>query len=227
MKKIVFLFIFLCTYSLFAQTLESIDVISALTLIEENAENPAFTIIDVRTAEEYLPAHIEGAFMRDYYADDFEMRLDSLNKDRVYLVYCQSGGRSGNTLQLMENLGFQTVYNMLGGMNAWNAANYPTTDVIPEYIDLTATLETETNTNINQLSNTDISFYPNPAKDFIQIEENSAIQQLKIYNSQGQLVYEIEINTSKIDIRNLPNGNYLLQFFNYKNEIIAVKKLAK
>ena len=50
--------------------------------------------------------------------------LDQLDKDMVILLYCRSGSRSGNTLEMMQELGFREVYNMLGGINRWLAEGY-------------------------------------------------------------------------------------------------------
>jgi rhodanese-related sulfurtransferase len=55
----------------------------------------------------------------DFYAPTFESDLDALDKDKVYLIYCASGNRSGQAHDLMGQLGFREVYNMLGGMSAF------------------------------------------------------------------------------------------------------------
>lgn len=226
MKFLTIILFTIISFNVYAQTLEDISVEETLMLIESNAENPAFTIIDVRTPQEYLPAHIEGAFNKNYYDTNFEQQMDSLNKERVYLIYCQSGGRSGQTLQIMGNLGFETVYNMLGGMNAWNAASYPTTDVIPDFIDLTAPLESTTNNS--QLNEHIIECYPNPANEIIYISgiQNEGI--MKIFNMNGQLLEQLYFQNNKpIDIAHLPQGNYMLQVLSKNNEFIQLKKFVK
>ena len=126
---IFFLGIIFFSTRLFAQNqiIEDYTVTQCDSLIKANVINPNFVILDVRTAAEYNPQHLEGAIMRDFYANDFEAQLDVLNKEKVYLIHCRSGGRSGATLTKMQNLGFKEVYNMLGGMIAWNAKSLPTT----------------------------------------------------------------------------------------------------
>lgn len=79
-------------------------------------------ILDVRTPDEYDEGHIEGSIMLDFYETDFADRLSELDPDVPYLVYCRSGNRSGQTTQLMEGLGFSTVYDVDGGVIAWTEA---------------------------------------------------------------------------------------------------------
>ena len=100
-----------------------IDVYAASALIQENHQNPAFEILDVRTPEEFDAGYIKNSKLIDYYGSDFVLRLKELDKSKIYLIYCRSGNRSGKTLFVMDNLGFKNIYNMLGGVEAWTAAN--------------------------------------------------------------------------------------------------------
>ena len=107
------------------QIIESISPQEAFALIHGNQNNPDFVIIDVRTTEEIAGGYIEDAIFIDYYSDTFMDELNSLDKDKVYLIYCRSGGRSGPTLATMEELGFMEVYELLGGILAWQGAGLP------------------------------------------------------------------------------------------------------
>ena len=107
------------------QIIENISTADAYQMIVDNKTNNNFIIIDVRTPGEFSNGHIENALNIDYYADNFENDLNTLDKSLVYLIYCRSGGRSGQALNQMEELKFNTVYNMLGGMNQWTALEYP------------------------------------------------------------------------------------------------------
>lgn len=98
----------------------------AYSLIQENKNNPDFVILDIRTSEEYDNEHIAESVMLDFYADDFKDELDELDKSKTYLVYCRSGNRSGQSMPIMEDLGFMNVYDMGGGINQWKAEGYPT-----------------------------------------------------------------------------------------------------
>jgi rhodanese-related sulfurtransferase len=91
----------------------------ALTVIQSSKDDDKFVILDVRTPEEFSDGHIEGAINIDYYADGFKKKLAALPRNKTYLIYCRSGNRSGTTMSLMKSLGFNAVFNMLGGMNEW------------------------------------------------------------------------------------------------------------
>lgn len=76
-------------------------------------------ILDVRTPEEFSEVHLEGATLMDFYDADFSDQLATLDPDVPYLVYCRSGNRSGQTVAMMEDLGFSDVSNVDGGIVAW------------------------------------------------------------------------------------------------------------
>jgi rhodanese-related sulfurtransferase len=82
-------------------------------------------ILDVRTPQEYAEGHLEGAVLVDFYDADFADQLAALDPDVPYLVYCRSGNRSGQTLPLMEQLGFASASDIDGGIIAWADAGLP------------------------------------------------------------------------------------------------------
>jgi rhodanese-related sulfurtransferase len=111
--------------------LETITPQAAFDLIEANRDNPDFAIIDVRGAAEFAQEHIENAINIDSAAEDFTTQLEALDKNGVYLVYCFSACISAaDASATMVGLGFTKVYNMLGGIDQWKAAGFPT--VTPE-----------------------------------------------------------------------------------------------
>jgi len=107
--------------------IENITPEEAYILIQENKDNPNFVILDVRTPEEFLDEYIENAVNLDYYSDTFRNDLDKLDKNKTYLIYCRSGRRSENTLNIMEELDFREVYNMLSGIIKWKSEGLLTT----------------------------------------------------------------------------------------------------
>jgi rhodanese-related sulfurtransferase len=109
------------------QIIENITPEEAYILIQENKDNPNFVILDVRTPEEFLGEYIENAVNLDYYSDTFRNNLDKLDKNKTYLIYCRSGRRSENALNIMKELDFREVYNMLGGIIKWKSEGLPTT----------------------------------------------------------------------------------------------------
>lgn len=78
------------------------------------------------------------------------------------------------------------------------------------------------------LSIDQINLYPNPARDFVYVENiDLLLNKVRIYNIKGALIRQIELHNSKekIDVSNLVKGQYVLSF-ETKNEII-MKKLIK
>ena len=108
------------------QIIEDITPQEAFTLMQDNESNPSFIILDVRTAEEFASGYIENAINIDYYSETFRDELNKLDKDKSYLIYCHSGNRSGKALDIMAELNFREVYNILGGIIDWQAEELPT-----------------------------------------------------------------------------------------------------
>ena len=107
------------------QIIEDITPQEAFTLIQDNENNPEFVILDVRTPEEFADGHLKNAITLDYYSETFRDELSKLDKDKTYLVYCRSGKRSRNAVDIMEELNFKEVYNMSGGIIEWEAEGLP------------------------------------------------------------------------------------------------------
>jgi len=107
------------------QLTENITPREAFTLIENNRDNPNLVIIDIRTPKEFEEEHIEGAMNLDYYSDTFGDELNKLDKNKTYLVYCQTGRRSERAFDLMKEFGFREIYNISGGIIDWKADGLP------------------------------------------------------------------------------------------------------
>lgn len=93
--------------------------VSAFTLFLEEQQP---MVLDVRTPEEYAEGHLSGARNIDFFAEDFAARLEELDRNASYAIYCRSGNRSGQALNLMRSLGFVSVVNLSGGMLAWEGS---------------------------------------------------------------------------------------------------------
>ncbi len=100
-----------------------VDADEALTVQANPPED--LVILDVRTADEFDDGHLEGAIMLDFYDPDFAAQIAELDPDVPYLLYCQSGNRSGQTAEIMEQLGFADVADVGGGILAWADAGQP------------------------------------------------------------------------------------------------------
>ncbi len=106
--------------------LKDVSPHEAQRLIRENSNNENFVIIDIRTPTEYATEYIEKAINIDYYAENFKTRLNELDKSNTYLIYCRSGRRSNGASSIMDELGFEKVYNLSSGITGWKAAGYAT-----------------------------------------------------------------------------------------------------
>ena len=89
-------------------------------------DNQAPTLIDIRTPNEFADAHLTGAINIDYYAPDFAAQLATLDKTKPYAIYCRSGNRTSDALRIMRELGFTYVYDLQGGILAWERAGFRT-----------------------------------------------------------------------------------------------------
>ena len=79
-------------------------------------------ILDVRTPGETANGKIGGAIEIDINDASFDEKIQALDKDKIYLVYCGSGKRSVTSCNKMAELGFKYLYNLEGGYGAWSEA---------------------------------------------------------------------------------------------------------
>lgn len=79
-------------------------------------------VVDVRTRTEYNEGHIAGAENIDVNQPEFIERLRPKN---TIAVYCRSGKRSHTAAMLIAEQGLP-VYELGGGLNAWQQAGKPT-----------------------------------------------------------------------------------------------------
>jgi rhodanese-related sulfurtransferase len=77
-------------------------------------------VIDVRTPAELAEGQIDGHIMINVMDPSFPQKIAELDKTKPYYIYCRSGNRSSQVCNYMSNLGFQKLYNLRGGIMAWN-----------------------------------------------------------------------------------------------------------
>jgi rhodanese-related sulfurtransferase len=94
----------------------------AAALLKEKSK---VTILDVRTPEEYATGHLEKALNINYYDKDFQKKAARLDQRKDYLIYCASGIRSSKARQILNKIGVVHLYNMEGGIKAWQKAALP------------------------------------------------------------------------------------------------------
>lgn len=85
------------------------------------ANKKELVLIDVRTPKEIAEGKISGAIEIDYSGDDFQTKVDELDKETHYVIYCRSGNRSVKSIAIMKEKGFKRCTNLEGGYNTWSA----------------------------------------------------------------------------------------------------------
>lgn len=89
--------------------------------IEQLEADSNAVILDVRTEDEYNDGIIASAINIDIHQGPaFISAIEALDKSKNYYVYCRSGARSAKACEIMNELGFENAYNLLGGILAWN-----------------------------------------------------------------------------------------------------------
>lgn len=82
-------------------------------------ETPKSMILDVRSRNEFDEEKIPHAMNIDILNPNFNKKVSKFDKNKTYFVYCQRGGRSAKACRRMTKMGFEKVYNLKGGINAY------------------------------------------------------------------------------------------------------------
>lgn len=73
------------------------------------------TLIDVRDVSEFVSGHLPNATNIPFNDGTLEAQLSSLDPNVAYGIYCRSGSRSGQAVELMKAAGFTNLVD-LGGL---------------------------------------------------------------------------------------------------------------
>lgn len=110
MKKIIIIlsisFLFLACSN---KGYKNVNIEKAIKLVNSSTN---LVILDVRTREEYLSGNIPNAINIDVLSQDFKSKIDMLDKNKEYLIYCRSGNRSSIASSIMSTNGFLNIYNL-------------------------------------------------------------------------------------------------------------------
>ena len=88
--------------------------------IEQLEADSNAVILDVRTEDEYNDGIIASALNIDIHQGPaFISAIEALDKSKNYYVYCRSGARSAKACEIMNELGFEKAYNLVGGILGW------------------------------------------------------------------------------------------------------------
>mgnify|MGYP001098661046 CR=1 FL=1 len=113
----------LLTHNLIVGGKGSVDPGGATDLI--NHKNAL--VIDVRPAADFAQGHVINAINIPF--NGFKDQIGTLqkHKGRPIVVSCRSGSQSSAACQQLRKQGFQDVYNLSGGLMAWQNAGLPLT----------------------------------------------------------------------------------------------------
>ncbi len=95
---------------------ENLDVEQARKFMAAHPEG-SYTLLDVRQPSEYEEEHLPGAKLMPL--GQLGDAVAALDKHKPVITYCAIGGRSRVAAQLLQGYGFQEVYNLKGGIKAW------------------------------------------------------------------------------------------------------------
>ena len=89
-----------------------------------------YTLIDVRTQDEFDLGHIDSAINLDFYSETFQNDILSLPKNETIVLYCRTNNRSSKTANILKENGFKEIAVLEGGITEWvkngNDINYTT-----------------------------------------------------------------------------------------------------
>jgi rhodanese-related sulfurtransferase len=99
---------------------KTITPLEAKALIESRKD---LLLVDVRSPEEFQGGSLPGATLIPFW--DFAKGRYDLPKDKPILLICAVGGRSLACGQLLASKGYQELYNLKGGLEAWMEQRVP------------------------------------------------------------------------------------------------------
>ena len=116
MVRIIFfslIFIFSCEF--FNPT--EVNIISDNQFLE--IQDTDYTLIDVRTTEEYESGHIQNALNFDFYSESFQKDILTLEKTSQIILYCRTQNRSTKTADFLKENGYREIKVIEGGITSW------------------------------------------------------------------------------------------------------------
>jgi len=93
--------------------------ITAGDLKEKLDGSDDFVIVDVRTAQQFAPKHIDDSRVMLVTLSDIRDRLDEIPRNKEIVLLCAMGVRSYEALRILHGAGFRDIKYMEGGLQAW------------------------------------------------------------------------------------------------------------
>jgi rhodanese-related sulfurtransferase len=116
--------LFLVTVLFSCQAQQTAYKLNAIKFEDEILKTNNAQVLDVRTDDEYKSGHIKNAMLADWKNEkEFNRRISFIDKKKPVYIYCLGGGRSAAAAKVMRENGYEKVYELIGGVNAWKASN--------------------------------------------------------------------------------------------------------
>ena len=113
---------------------KTVPLIQPEQVITWESEGEPLIILDTRSNPEYQVSHLQNALFIDF--DSFRSsEVKDLSKTTKIVVYCSVGYRSERIGEKLQELGFEDVYNLYGGIFHWKNNNYPVVNSIGQSTD--------------------------------------------------------------------------------------------
>src|SRR5262245_2878570 len=93
------------------------DEVSVEELRTMRERGDALVLVDVREPREWAISDLPDSVKIPL--GTLPQSLDKLSKDDEIVVYCRTGGRSGNAVQFLKQQGYEKSKNLVGGINRW------------------------------------------------------------------------------------------------------------
>ncbi len=106
---------------------DRVPEITVQELKERLDDDLGVSVLDVREPHEYEVANIGARLIP---LGELPERLIELDRDETFAIHCKTGGRSARAVKLLQEAGFENVYNVKGGITAWSEEIDPS---VPKY----------------------------------------------------------------------------------------------
>ena len=110
-----------------AEQANGVPEISVTDLKRKMDAGENINVLDVREPHEYEVANIG---VRLVPLGELPQRLAEFDQNENFAIHCKTGGRSAKAVKLLQDAGFQNVYNVKGGITAWSEEIDPS---VPKY----------------------------------------------------------------------------------------------
>lgn len=100
--------------------LVNVDAGEAVQLINNDA-----VVVDIRSADAFARGHIVNA--RNIPADEVDAKMAQIEKfkSKPVIAVCDNGVTATRTVNTLRGAGFESAYNLKGGMTGWSQAGLP------------------------------------------------------------------------------------------------------